>query len=188
MRIYLALVMGALLSGLIACSSQPIAQLAEPVEVSESDIGHGRPVYLEVVDLRDEIDQRVLYERGIVPDDFDLALQYKKALRVALFSYGFSTAHEPSDDTIKMTAYIDSLDMAWTDQFVMSEVDLSNQIRLEVVMGRRIETFQYLTQQRHKLVLQPGRNKNKALLGGLVQQTLRRALNDPKFIGVISQS
>jgi hypothetical protein len=170
---------------LVACGSTPVKDLRPEVDYSESNIGRGRSVYLEVNEIPLGI-QESLLKSGIVDNNFSLPLIIKRDVRAGLFNFGFSTGHSPEDSEIGLA--VNLIDMAYlpTDDKVLSGLYLRYEFSLVLTKASTIHTFTYATQRTHKLALAPNVEKGRELIGEIMAETLQRAFKDPAFVAELS--
>lgn len=183
-----------LLAGLAAlggCALSPqLIALRPSVSVPSSDIGHGRAVYIQVLDRRA---QEAFGTRGgvyshsdYIKPEGDIRAPIRAAVAAGLVEKGFTVTPDPAASALRMKVEVEAIGYQGEGSPTVTKVKTWATVRVRVEKKtdntEQSYTGQYEANSSEGVIMAPGAEKNARLINDIVSKVIERMLGDQQLL------
>ncbi len=172
---------------LVACALSPQTVEIDPqFGVDGKDIGRGRMLAIDVVDVRGNavIGTRggVYAETSYITPAGDMTRTIGEKLLSAFRSYGFTGSGAGQPQTVRMTVEIDTLSYRPTGEKGLQKIDTEAAVRVIATHAGREYRSRYRAKSTQKMLSTPSTKKNEELINAVLAKALDRLVHDEELL------
>lgn len=170
-----------------ACALSPHAVSIKPTpQIQDRDLGRGRTIALEVVDLRPRpafgARGGVYAETSLITPAGDIAAPIRSTLLSALQRYRFVVVAPGDQPPLRLRVEVEDIRYQASGAARVSQVRTEAAVRVVLQSGAREYRARYAANQTRDVLNAPSPQENERIINEILSKALERMLNDGEFL------